>query len=255
MTGASSMEPTHFYRSLFRALVQGYCMNSRFAEGDPTKIVDDWPLPRLSPADRIKIKSQLLKAHATFHRYPWGDNRKFIEPMQQAFTGIAGVLFEAKLLTSEILEKHLRLFILEAAVSGNWYWYQVDEASSEIFPGYFGHSSHWQHFNQHYRLLFAAEIAEWKSKLLDEFAEQEAQTSRSERIAPKTLREAYFSRFATEKVLDVCWAARQHYCEWKRWLRGAVKEGSMPDRAFRDILTSEKRPGEYRKQPRPAKWK
>jgi hypothetical protein len=57
------------------------------------------------------------------------------------------------------------------------------------------------------------------------------------------------------KILDVCWAASQHYSEFKRWLRNVLKDGSTPDRAFRAILTSRKAPREYRPKPRPSGWK
>jgi hypothetical protein len=57
--------------------------------------------------------------------------------------------------------------------------------------------------------------------------------------------------------LDVCWAAGQHYSEWKRWLRGAdtLKDGSTPDQAFRALLESGKSPSEYKTRPRPRGWK
>jgi hypothetical protein len=71
----------------------------------------------------------------------------------------------------------------------------------------------------------------------------------------RALRDAYLAKFPEVKILDMCWAARQHYSEWKRWLRNAVEDGSAPDRAFRAILISEKMPGEYRHQPRPKGWK
>jgi hypothetical protein len=73
----------------------------------------------------------------------------------------------------------------------------------------------------------------------------------------KQIADSYFANFpnATIKILDVCWAVGQHYSEWKRWLRYAVKDDSAPDRAFRAILTSGKPPTEYRKAPRPHGWK
>jgi hypothetical protein len=57
------------------------------------------------------------------------------------------------------------------------------------------------------------------------------------------------------KMLDMCWAAQQHYSEWKRWLRGKLKNGSAPDRAFRALFQSKKLPSEYFKRPRPDGWK
>jgi hypothetical protein len=70
-----------------------------------------------------------------------------------------------------------------------------------------------------------------------------------------TLRESYLRRFPEAKILDICWAAGQHYSEWKRWLHDKVKDGSAPDRAFRALLSSGKAPSEYRKQTRPDGWK
>jgi hypothetical protein len=82
---------------------------------------------------------------------------------------------------------------------------------------------------------------------------------KAETLDRKALRDEYLARFSEEsrqiKILDICWAAGQHYSEWKRWLRNAVKNGSAPDRAFRAILTSEKLPRDYRRQPRPNGWK
>ena len=74
-------------------------------------------------------------------------------------------------------------------------------------------------------------------------------------IDRKELRDSYFEAFPEVRILDLCWAAGQHYSEWKRWLRRAVKDGSAPDRAFHTILTSSKSPQQFRKQPRPKGWK
>jgi hypothetical protein len=71
----------------------------------------------------------------------------------------------------------------------------------------------------------------------------------------RALRDAYLRRFPQVKKLDICWAAGQRYSEWKRWLRHVVKDGSAPDRAFRSLLSGDKSPSEYRKQPRPNGWK
>ncbi len=71
---------------------------------------------------------------------------------------------------------------------------------------------------------------------------------------------AYLNSFPEKiAILDICWAARQRYREWKRWIKGArdkrpIPDGSKADRAFRAILTSKTRPLEYRAEPRPPKW-
>jgi hypothetical protein len=71
----------------------------------------------------------------------------------------------------------------------------------------------------------------------------------------KDLRDQYFRMFPEKIIiLDLCWAAKERYREWKRWIAGKVKDGSKPDRAFRGILTSGKRPSEYRAEIRPINW-
>lgn len=70
----------------------------------------------------------------------------------------------------------------------------------------------------------------------------------------KAIVDAYFAKFPDVKILDVCWAASQHYREWKRWLRNEIKDGLLPDTALRHVLLSGKRPEQIRKQTRPPKW-
>jgi hypothetical protein len=229
-------------------------------DGEPTKWVDEWSLP-LSALDRTKIKSVLLKAHATFHRGNWQDyEERAIPAMQQAMSGIAGILYDAGFLTLELLEDGLQLFVVEAAAAGNWATFRTanDAERTEIFPGHFGSETRWTVFKQRWPLALAAEIADWHSKLLDRSVQLGLHSSAAvvERDR-KALSEAYFAAFPTALILDVCWAAEQRYSEWKRWLRydPKAKDGSKPDRAFRAILTSGKTPFEYRKQPRPNGWK
>jgi lambda repressor-like predicted transcriptional regulator len=125
-------------------------------KSDPTKLVDDWPLPNLSANHRKKIKAVLLKAHAAFHRGDFQDPYRFIQPMQQSFDGIARVLFEAALLTVAVMENELRKFVIDSAASGRW-----------LNP------------DQHERVtrtIFEAEIAEWSGKLLEYEAAQAPDT-------------------------------------------------------------------------------
>lgn len=72
----------------------------------------------------------------------------------------------------------------------------------------------------------------------------------------KALRDQYLANFPDEKIKlrDLCWAAGQHYREWRRWLSGQIKTGSTADLAFRRILSSGKRPLEFNKKPRPDGW-
>lgn len=71
----------------------------------------------------------------------------------------------------------------------------------------------------------------------------------------KALFGAYQNAFPEAFILDICWAAKQHYREWTRWIGGQLKNGSKPDRAFRSVLTSGKRPEEYRPEHRTKNWK
>jgi hypothetical protein len=72
--------------------------------------------------------------------------------------------------------------------------------------------------------------------------------------ARQKMRDSYKEKFPDAKNLDICWAAKQHYREWKRWLKYEIKDGSLPDRAFRKVLLSGKSLAEQRKEPRPPKW-
>jgi hypothetical protein len=229
-------------------------MMSRYP--DPTIWVDDWPLPGLSRSGREKIKSILWKAHAAIFKGPFDDYWRYIKHMQEAFSGIAGVLFDAKLLTVQLLEQELCLLLVESGIAGRWFHFPVDETLTEVFPGYLGHSSVWKRFNEEVPGIFLAETAEWRSRLLTESAEVGALAVGSEKLDPMALRDSYFASFPDEKIaiLDVCWAADQHYREWKRWMAGEVKDGSKADRAFRRILTSRKRPQDFKATPRPPKW-
>jgi len=70
----------------------------------------------------------------------------------------------------------------------------------------------------------------------------------------ETLHNSYRVAFPGPGIMDICWAAEQHYREWARWLKGQLKDGSKPDRAFRRVLTSSKDARELRKG-RPKNWK
>jgi hypothetical protein len=67
--------------------------------------------------------------------------------------------------------------------------------------------------------------------------------------------DAYRSAFPSVGIMDICWAAEQHYREWARWLKGELKDDSRPDRAFRHVLTGGKDAREIRKVQRPKGWK
>jgi hypothetical protein len=78
----------------------------------------------------------------------------------------------------------------------------------------------------------------------------------SKPMSRKQLRDEYFAHFPDERIVirDVCWAVKQHYREWKRWLEDELEDGTTPDLAFRRILMSKKRPEEFNPKRRPNGW-
>lgn len=87
-----------------------------------------------------------------------------------------------------------------------------------------------------------------------EQSQVEVEAQEPKQVSRKELRDSYFAAFPEVKILDVCWAADQRYREWKRWSKNEVKDSSMPDLAFRRVLTSGKRPRELKKKSRPPGW-
>lgn len=159
-------------------------------------------------------KNQVSPAEGArdFPPWFWQDyDERAIPAMQQAMSGIAGILYDAGLLTWELLENGLPLFVVEAAAAGNWSkFYATDDERLEIFPGHFGSEVRWTVFKQRWPLALAAEIAEWHSKLLDRSVELGLYAPAAA-VDRKALSEAYFTAFPTALILDICWAAEQRY--------------------------------------------
>jgi hypothetical protein len=70
----------------------------------------------------------------------------------------------------------------------------------------------------------------------------------------KALVAVYRASFPDVKIADIIWAAQQTRREWTRWLTGKAKDGLKPDRSFRHVLTSGKKPEELVGKPRPTKY-
>lgn len=70
----------------------------------------------------------------------------------------------------------------------------------------------------------------------------------------KELVAAYRQKFPDVKIADIIWAAQQTRREWTRWISGQVKDGHRPDRSFRHVLTSGKKPEEIMGKSRPTKY-
>jgi hypothetical protein len=85
-----------------------------------------------------------------------------------------------------------------------------------------------------------------------------AQAERAQAVDPsnrKALFDSYRVAVPGAGIMDICWAAEQHYREWARWLKGELKDGSKPDRAFRHVLASGKDPKKLRREIRPKDYK
>ena len=71
----------------------------------------------------------------------------------------------------------------------------------------------------------------------------------------RALVESYLGSFSEKIIIrDICWAAKQRYREWTRWLNGILKDGCKADKAFRAVISSGKLPAVYRSEPRPKTW-
>jgi hypothetical protein len=132
---------------------------------DPTKWVDECPIPDLSSEHRRKIKAQLLRAHAAFWRS--ADTPKACaEPMQQAFSGVAKVLADAGILSESLLRNEIPELIWDSAIAGGWYRL-ASEKPDQIFPEQLGHYWVWRDDELDWKNLFYSEITESIAWLLE----------------------------------------------------------------------------------------
>jgi hypothetical protein len=138
---------------------------ARTEKHDPTKWLSEWSVPCLLPDHRKKIKAQLLKADAAFERSPNSDSGA-VAAMQQAFEGIAQVLFDSGTLTESLLVEDIPLLVWDAAIAGGW-WRLASEAHQDIFPEKVGHYWVWLEERGEWRAPFRAETAGWRAKLIE----------------------------------------------------------------------------------------
>lgn len=128
--------------------------------------VDAWPVPDLSPKDRMRIKAHLLAEDAAFCKSP-DDPSTVPECMRRAFTGVAEVLFEAGLLNEHLLENEIPQLVWDASAAGGWCRF-----ASELHPGIsstrIGHYWVWGDEERTLHNFFRGGIAEWLSRLLSE---------------------------------------------------------------------------------------
>ena len=138
---------------------------ARLEEQNPVKWVDEWSAPGLSAEHRKKIKAQLLRADGAFERSPDPDSAA-LASMRQAFDGIARVLFEAGILTEDLLRKDIPQLVWDCAISGGW-WRLASETRQDIFPEQIGRYWVWRDDSRDWKGLFRAEAGQWEATLLE----------------------------------------------------------------------------------------
>jgi len=139
---------------------------------DPTKWVDDWLVSGLSASHRNKIKAQLLRADAVFWNAP-DANSADLASMKVAFEGIAKVLFEAGLLTRQLLQNEIPVLAWDSAIAGGWYRF-ASEIPESIFPEPLGHYWVWRDETKDWKGLFRPETAQWLAMLLEHSTDRPA---------------------------------------------------------------------------------
>lgn len=137
---------------------------ARTEKQDPIKWVDEWSVPGLSAEHRKKIKAQLLRADGAFERSLDADSAA-LASMRQAFDGIVRVLFEAGILTKDLLRTEVPQLVWDSAIAGGW-WRLASEARQDIFPEHLGRYWVWRDDSRDWNGLFRAEVGEWEATLL-----------------------------------------------------------------------------------------
>ena len=130
---------------------------------DPVKWVDEWQAPGLSSALRHGIKAEIWTADRAFWMSP---DAPFavVESMRRAYDGIAGVLFEAGILTASLLQNEITVLVWDSAAAGGW-WRSASETFAEIFTDQFGHYWYWRDDSEDWPRLFKLEMETWLSRL------------------------------------------------------------------------------------------
>jgi hypothetical protein len=138
---------------------------ARTNQQDPAKWVDDWPVPGLSAEHRKTIKAQLLRADAAFWASPESASAD-LTSMKLAFDGVAKVLFEAGILTEQLLQGEIPSLVWDSAIAGGWYRF-ASVTPETIFPERLGHYYVWRDETNDWNGLFRAETAVWLATMLE----------------------------------------------------------------------------------------
>ena len=156
---------------------------------DPIKWVDEWTVPSLAPDHCTRIKARLLKAHSAYWKSPDAPAADF-ECMRLAFDGVAEVLFDAGILTQQVLENDLPVLVWDSAIASGWFRF-ASETPKDICPEPVGHYWIWRDESRDWSGLFKAETADWLARLMEASVfEKELGQVDNAGINPGTMRKA-----------------------------------------------------------------
>jgi hypothetical protein len=120
--------------------------------GEITKAVDEWSLTGLSGDQRKRIKAQILKADAEYWKASVDDDSADVRALRLAFDGITAVLFDAGILTPELLENGVPELAWISGTAGNWGPYVRGP---------------WRDWGQQHPGFFRTNISQWLGMLLE----------------------------------------------------------------------------------------
>jgi len=144
---------------------------------DPLRWVGQWSVEGLSEDHRQNINVRLLRAHSAFWKSPDAPHAD-TEAMRLAFDGVAGFLFDAGLLNGQLLANEIPELVWDSAIAGGW-WRLASDTPQTLFPEKLGHYWVWRDDSRDWDMLFIAEAAEWRARLVESAAQQTSRPSPS----------------------------------------------------------------------------
>lgn len=153
----------------------------------PLFYFEKWDLKGLKPKDQSQIKHHLRAIHAGFLEGGTGD-QPHIDCWRRAYDVLAKVLFEASLLTEDLVTNGIPAMVADAGASGRWQWGRssfkepnsdfTERFGNEFFAPWYIHS--------YFLPYLEGRIFEWQGKLLiqtDERAGEHAAATQSPVLA------------------------------------------------------------------------
>ena len=132
---------------------------------DPLRWINLWHRDGLSDEVRRKLRAAVLRADATFWEAP-NTPGTAIQTMRILLGDLAKSLFNAKILTEQILAEELPVLVWDTAIAAAW-WHRASETRTDIFPEPMGHYWVWLGEDEDWSNLFRAPIQHWRAELQD----------------------------------------------------------------------------------------